>query len=144
MKFLQSYISAATTKICAAKMSFEDFCDDVLNKSIGLLSANEIEQAQLAYQNWLKPNKQPTKPDHPDMKKPLSALIERTKRLVQSQKYAIEKFSDDPRYKSAIEAGLKAIEYGEAILANKKSKKSDFIAHAEMNSTASRLFNKVG
>lgn len=127
------------------QLSFEDFCDDVLNLSLGLASHSEIEEARISYQTWLSPKKTKKKTNeekHPDLKQSLDYLIQRASRLVKSQKYAINKFAHDERYGEAIKYGTKAVELGEFLL-NKKSTKAEFIAHAEMNSEASRIFNNT-
>ncbi len=122
-------------------LKFQDFCDDILNQSTGLMSDAQLSAARQAYRAWIAPKKsESAKTEHPDMKKSLAELRSRCERLVKGQQYDVSKFESCQGYESAIAAGKSAIAAGQAALAG-KGKKSDFIAHAEMNSLASRLFN---
>lgn len=122
-----------------ARMTFEEYIEDVLDLHIGLMSKQEIEERRRAFEAANKQEKR--EPADPDMKKPLAELREHTARLVAAQKRAVQKFAGTPGFTDALTAASLAIAEGEALLAAKKPTKAQFIAHKTSNSNASRMMN---
>jgi hypothetical protein len=120
-------------------ITFHEYLEDVLDLHIGLMSDAEIKEAQKAFEAYQAPRK--AEPKHPDMKKPIDELRARCQRLVQGQQNAVIKFADVTGYESALIAARAAVAEGNRILTAKRATKAEYIAHAEMNSNASRAMN---
>ena len=120
-------------------ISFAEYIEDVLDLHIGLMSEKDLADAREGYERFIAPKQ--INPKHPDMKMSSADLIARCKRLVDGQAYAVAKFADQPGYEAAVIAAKEAIAEGHRILAAKRPTKADLIAHAQMNSNASRAMN---
>ncbi len=121
------------------KASFETYCEDYLNLTIGLMSEQELQDAKASYEHALTARKS-AKPAGPQLK--LADLRTRCESLVKGQKYAVAKHENTAGFDAvALNAARAAVAEGERLLAAKRSKKDDFVAHAEMNGAASRLIN---
>lgn len=124
-------------------MRFEDYVEDLLDLQIALLSEAEIHAARAAWQKIQSPASNPV---HPDMKQTVAALRARCARLVAGQSNAISKLSAaaiPEHMQAALIIAKAAVVEGRRILENSRSQKSEFISHAEMNSTASRAMNSA-
>jgi hypothetical protein len=120
-------------------ISFAEYIEDVLDLHVGLMSEEDLTAAREGYARFIAPK--PSNPKHPDMKMSAADLIARCKRLVDGQAYAVAKFAGQPGYETAVIAAKEAIAEGRRILAAKRPTKADLIAHAQMNSAASRAMN---
>lgn len=118
-------------------MKFQEYLEDILDQQIGLMSGEELAEAHAAFEAFSKSVKEEKPEAHPDMRMKLADLRARSERLVKSQKWALEKQGKESEGGKLADA---AIKFGEALLA-KKAKKAEFVAHAEMNSQASRVLN---
>ena len=123
-------------------ISFAEYLEDVLDLHIGLMSEEDLTSAREGYARFVAPK--PRNPKHPDLKMQVSDLVARCERLTQGQERAIVKFSGKPGYEAAITAAKESVSEGRRILAAKRPTKADLIAHAEMNSDASRKMNEAG
>lgn len=122
-------------------MTFDEYLEDILDLQRGLMSESEIFQARKGYELFSSPKK--TSADHPDTKKSVTELRARCERLVVGQRNAIARVSDKPAFAAAIIAARASVAEGERVLLAKRPTKSEFIAHAEQNSAASRAMNAV-
>lgn len=119
-----------------AKMSFEDYVEDMMDMCISLMSDQQIASAKKDYATFIAKKPAKKEPQHPDMAMRLEDLRARCARLVASQKISVSRTTDE----DAAAAGHRAIEMGEALLA-KRATKAELIEHAQANSGASRLMN---
>jgi len=120
-------------------MSFQEYVEDVLDLHIGLMSKREIQDARKGYESFTAPRI--SDPKHPDMKKNVTELRARCERLVVGQSNAVAKFSGVSGYENALISARTAVAEGRRILSAKRATKAEYIAHAEMNSDASRKMN---
>ena len=120
-------------------MTFNEYLEDVLDLHVGLMSEREINDARESYKSFTAPRV--ADPKHPDMKKTATELRSRCERLVSGQSNAVAKFSGASGYESALIAARASVAEGRRILSAKRVTKAEYIAHAEMNSDASRKMN---
>lgn len=120
-------------------MTFTEYLEDILDMQVGLMSEAEIAQARKGFELFSAPKK--ASESHPDTKKSITELRARCERLVVGQNNAIARVSDKPEFAAAIIAARAAIAEGRRVLSAKRPAKSEFIAHAEQNSAASREMN---
>lgn len=120
-------------------MTFAEYLEDVLDMHAGLMSEAEMVQARKGFELFSAPKK--ASEAHPDTKKSITELRARCERLVIGQNNAIARASDKPEFAAAIIAARVAVAEGKRVLAAKRPTKSEFIAHAEKNSAASREMN---
>lgn len=123
----------------ANNVSFNEYLEDVLDLHVGLMSEAALIEARKGYEAWSAPRKADAK--HPDMKMSADELRSRCERLVAGQQYAMKKFADAIGYESALVAACAAVAEGLRLLSLKRATKAEYIAHAAMNSDASRKMN---
>lgn len=121
-------------------MDFQEYLEDILDQSAGLMSAEQIAKARDDYKRLIAPKKTAADDAHPDVKKGVAELRARCERLISGQSGAILRArADHP----AIPLARAAVEEGRALLKAKRPTKAQFITHAANNSSASRAFNAV-
>jgi hypothetical protein len=123
-----------------ATMTFGEYLEDCLDLHASLMSAEALAEARRAFERMCHPAAKPAA--HPDMKLAAGDLRDRCARLTSSQTIAIEKFSADPAYQIALVAARAAVAEGRRLLSGRATK-ADYIAHAALNSDASRAINAV-
>lgn len=116
-----------------SKMTFQEYCEDILDLHTGLMSETEIAEAMAGYRKWTAPKEKAAK--HPDAKLKLAELRAKVERFISSQKIAIERNGDKDL--SIVKAFVEQAE--EAL--NGKPKKADLLALITLNSEASRHIN---
>ena len=114
-------------------MTFQEYCEDLLNRHTGLMSTEERNEAYAGYRQMIAPKAKNEK--HPDARLKLAELKAKVTRLVASQKITKERNADKDL---SIVAAF--IEQAEAAL-NGKSRKADYLALITLNSEASRHIN---
>jgi hypothetical protein len=119
----------------SSNMTFEEYCEDILDRHIGLMGEDERAEAYASYKAWMAPKKKAVVERHPDSKLKLSELEAKVERLLASQKIAIE------RAKNANAAVAKEfVRQAEAALAGKHTK-ADLLSLITLSSQASRQLN---
>jgi hypothetical protein len=113
-------------------MSFQDYCDDILDLHTGLMSASQIAEARAAF---AAAGKKEAVAKHPDAGMKLAELIAKVSRLAGNQKIAIERAAG----KDASIAQL-FVDSAEKALAG-KPKKAELLNLITLNSEASRSLN---
>jgi len=114
-----------------AIMTFEDFCDDILDLHIGMMTEQQIADARLLYSNHGKSAK-PNAEKHRDAHLSAVAVRQKLERLLVSQKIDMQKYSHvDLTIANAFVAKA------EAALA-RRTKKEDLLDLITMNSDVSR------
>lgn len=123
-------------------MTFEEYCEEMHDLQIFLLSEDEIKELQKSFDAFKKSNFL-RKASNPDLKIKSCELRERCERLIRGQKNAIAKvIQSGIKCEYAIEQACSSVEFGEKLLTSRGTKKQ-FVEHFEMNSAASRLMNAV-
>ena len=112
-------------------MTFNEFCDDILDLHVGMMTESQIADARLLYSNHGKTSK-PGAPKHRDANLSAGAVRSKLERLLASQKIDMQKHSNvDLTIANAFVAKA------EAALA-RRTKKADLLELITMNSDVSR------
>ena len=114
-------------------INFQEYCEDILDQHIGLMSSEQIKEAMAGYQACVAPKLKTEKTS--DSKLKLAELKSKLARLVSSQKIAIERNSDKDI--STAEAFVKQAE--EAL--EGKATKANLLVLISLNSEVSRYIN---
>ena len=118
-------------------ISFEDYCEDILDLQITLMSVADLRECKAAYKNYVSPSKKVIKKEnHPDSYLKLADLKAKAKRLISNQAYAVNKYRDDFDVSLSVNVVTKAAELFESKVT--KAKLLDLIT---LNSQASRALN---
>lgn len=114
-----------------ATMTFEDFCDDILDLHVGMMTERQIADARLLYANHGKSTKQNAE-KHRDAHLSAGAVRQKLERLLASQKIAMQMHSHvDLTIANAFVA------QAETAL-SRRTKKTDLLDLITMNSDVSR------
>lgn len=113
-----------------SNMTFQDYCDDILDQHIGLMSEEELQKAIASYKNWMAPKEKIE--NHPDSKLKLNDLKAKVERLLASQKIAVVRAAG--KDVALVEAFI--VQAEEAL--SRKAKKSELLALITLSSDASR------
>ena len=125
-------------------ISFEDYCEDILDLQITLMSVADLRECKAAYTSYINPAytsyinpaKKVAKENHPDSHLKLADLKTKAKRLMSNQVYAVNKYGDSFDVSLSVSVVAKATELSESKVT--KAKLLDLIT---LNSQASRALN---
>jgi len=118
------------------RLTFEDYCDDIIGLSLGLAGNEEIAQARKTYKEWMKPVEK--EDNHSDSNMKLGDLRNKAKNLTISQEYAINKYKDS----FDVNFVEKHVRYAKELLSGKNTK-AQLLDLITANSEISRDLNKI-
>ena len=117
-------------------MTFNDYCDDIINQSTGLMTEKQLEEARVGYKAWMAPRPAATAAaKHPDAKYAVSTLVKKVKVFIENQRRAAANSSGYD-----VTLSLNFVAKATEALAG-KPEKSELIDLIVMNSDASRALN---
>ncbi|RLJ20014.1 hypothetical protein DJ031_06810 [bacterium endosymbiont of Escarpia laminata] len=114
-------------------ITFQEYCEDILDQHTALMSIEERRQAYAGYRKMVAPKAKTER--HPDAKLKLAELRAKVERFMVSQKVTIERNAGKD-----LSIATAFVEQAETAL-NGKAKKADFLALITLNSEASRHIN---